>query len=99
MSAIGSLGLDSTLRYFMQGTNYLMPKVMVAPSRVTISTAPCCTKKLLCKKYALLKKTEQPKSSKFLPVHQLRAHYYCTTTYCTTAVWSVRTANNAAIRA
>ena len=51
------------------------------------STAPFSTKKLLCKKYALLKKTKQPKSSPSLLVYQLRgAHYYCTTTilllYC-----------------
>ena len=76
-------GLDSTLRYFMMGT---LSQVMVAPSRVIISTAPCCTKKLLCKKYALLKKTKQPKSSSFLPVHQLPAHYYyyccMACTYC-----------------
>ena len=72
---------------------------VLAPSRVIISTAPCCTEKLLFKKYALLKKTKQPKSSSSLPVHQLRAHCYCTTTYHTTAVWPVRTANNAAIRA
>ena len=52
----------------------------MAPSRVIISTAPRCTKKLLCKKYALLKKNKQPKSSSSLLVHQLRAHYFCTTT-------------------
>ena len=51
---IGSLGLDSTLRYFMHGgqiviTGYLL---LVSPSSY-IDSPPCCTKKLLCKKYAL----------------------------------------------
>ena len=39
---------------------------MVAPSRVVMSTAPCCTKKLLCKKYALLKKTSSQEAHLFL---------------------------------
>ena len=72
---------------------------LVVRSRVIISTAPCCTKKLLCKKYTLLKKTKQPKSSLSLLVHQQRAHYYCTTTYYTTSGCPTRTANNAAVRA
>ena len=64
---------------------------------LVISTAPCYTKKLLCKKYAPSKKNKQPTSSSSLLVSQPRAHYCCTT--ATTDVWPVRAANNAAIRA
>ena len=91
MSGIGSLGLDSTSRYFMQGTKYLMSKVIVAPSRVIISAAPCCIKELLCKKCALLKKKQAakklissctPTTSALLLYHYLL--YYCcmACTYC-----------------
>ena len=82
MSGTGSLGLDSTLRYLMQGAEYC--QVLVAPSRVIISTAPCCTKKLLSKKYALLEKKKQPTSSSSLLVPQTMLLYYCcmACTYC-----------------
>ena len=49
-----------------------MSQVLVASSRAIISTAPCCAKKLLCKKYALLKKSKQPKMSPSRLVHQLQ---------------------------
>ena len=77
MSRIGSLGLDSTLRCFMHGDEVLSQGID-APR--ILSTALCCTKKLLCEKYALLKKTMQPTSSSSLLVSQPRAHYRCTTT-------------------
>ena len=50
MSSIGSLGLDSTSRYFMHGTKCCHR--VLAP--LAISTAPCCTKKLFCKKKCAL---------------------------------------------
>jgi hypothetical protein len=49
-----------------------LSQVLVASSRAIISTAPCCAKKLLCKKYALLKKSKQPKMSSSRLVHQLQ---------------------------
>ena len=75
MSGISSLGLKSALRYFMQGKKVLSQVLLVAPSRVVIPTAPCCTKKLLCKKYMLLEKTcSQKAHSRFL-----YTNYECTT--------------------
>ena len=65
MSGIGSLGLDSTfLRYFRHEWQSVVTDIG-APLElfVIISTAPCCTKKLLCKKYALLKGNKQQTSS------------------------------------
>ena len=57
MSGTGSLRLDSTLRYFMHGTKCCHRRIGAPLELLVMSTAPCCTKKLLCKKYALLKKT------------------------------------------
>ena len=75
MSGIGSLGLDSTLRCFMQGTKYCHRYWWHPRELLFISTAPHCTNKL-----QELKKKQQPKNSLSLLVDQLRAHYYCTTT-------------------
>ena len=50
MNGIGSLGLDSTLRYFMHGGQSVVTGYW-CPPRV-IWTTPRCTKKLICKKYA-----------------------------------------------
>ena len=69
---------------------------MVAPSRVIISAALCCTKKL--QKICALEKKQAAKKliiSSCTPTTSalLLYHYY------TTAVWPVRTVSNAAIRA
>ena len=100
MSSIGSLGLDSIIVFCViscMGQRGVFAGYW-CPPRAIISTAPGCTKELLCQKYALLKKNKQPTRSLSLIVSQLRAHYRCTTT-TTTAVWPGHTANNTAIRA
>ena len=78
MSGISSLGLDRKyFALFHAGEKVLSQVLLVAPSRVVIPTAPCCTKKLLCKKYVLLKKTSSQKAH----------HRFLYTNYeCTTAV-------------
>ena len=91
MSNIGSLELDITLRYFMHGTKSCH-RVLVPPS--SHMDCPVLHQEASMLKTCALEIPKQPTSSSFLIVSQLRAHYCCTTT----AVWPVRTANNAAIR-
>ena len=100
MSGIGSLGLDSTFVISCRGQSIVTGNGGTLESYY-VDSPVLHQEASLQKICALLEKNEQPKSSSSLPVHQLRMHYYCTTTYdtTTTAVWSVRTANNAAIRA
>ena len=98
MSGIGSLRLDSTFVISCRGQSIVTCNGGTLESYYIDS--PVLHQEASLQKICALEKNKQPKSSSSLPVHQLRAHYYCTTTYdTTTAVWPVRTANNAAIRA
>ena len=97
MSGIGSLGLDSTFVISCRGQSIVTGNGGTLESNYFDS--PVLHQEAFLQNICALEKNKQPKSSSSLPVHQLRAHYYCTTTYDTTAVWPVRTANNTAIRA
>ena len=96
MSGIGSLGLDSTFGISCRGQSIVTGNGGTLESYYIDS--PVLHQEASLQKICALEKNKHPKSSS-LPVHQLRAHYCCTTTYDTTAVWPVGTANNAAIRA
>ena len=83
MSGVGSLGLDSTLRYLMHGTK-CWHRVLVHLS--SYIDCPVLHQEASLQKICALEKKQAANK-----------HYCCTDT--TSAVWPVRTANNAAMQA
>ena len=95
MSGIGSLGLDSTLRYFMLGGQSVVTGYWCPPRVISCINDPVLHQEASLQKICAHEKTQAASKLSISSCIPTASALYCCTT--TTVVWSVRTANNAAI--